>query len=300
VLWVLIISGGLLGLEGIAQRLSDSPKLLFLVKPEIHQSALTQFASYAYRANAAQYFNLLWPVALGFWWLKHPSGRSKSIARHVLLLSALIMAACPIISTARGAAMVDVAMLLAAALLLVIAVFSSKYIRSRASSAAWVIFFLIGALALGMGLGWNQLRPRLVDLPHGIDEREQFYERVRLVARDYPLFGTGPGTFDRVFQLYRFSTGVYWPAQAHNDWLETRVTFGWIGSALIALGLGVVLRRVSIPGGIRTCTHFIPLMWLALAGCLVQARWDFPLQVYSILFLFLVWCAVLFNLSLRE
>ena len=299
-LWVLIISGGLLGLEGIAQRLSDSPKLLFLVKPEIHQSALTQFASYAYRANAAQYFNLLWPVALGFWSLMHRSGRSKSITRHILLLGALIMAACPIISTARGAAIVDAAMLLAAALLLVIVVFFFNYIRCRASSAAWVIFFLVGALALGMGLGWNQLRPRLGDLSRGIDKREQLYERAHLIARDYPLFGTGPGTFDRVFQLYRIATDVYWPAQLHNDWLETRLTFGWIGSALIALALSTVFLRGFLPGGIRIGTHFILLMWLALAGCLVQARWDFPLQVYSILFLFLVWCAVLLNLSLRE
>src|SRR5262249_31615049 len=37
--------------------------------PHIHQTAAGQFGPYAYRANAAQYFNLLWPVCLGFWWI---------------------------------------------------------------------------------------------------------------------------------------------------------------------------------------------------------------------------------------
>jgi hypothetical protein len=298
-LWVLIISGGLLALEGIAQRLSASPKLLFLLKPEINQNSQTQFASYAYRANAAQYFNLLWPVALGFWWLLHRSGRANSIACRIPLVSAVVMAACPIISSARGAALVDAAMLFVAALLLLMGLLSSNFERGRrgGTSALWVMSFLIAAFALGLGLGWKQLRPRMNDFAAGMQERELLYERARPIARDYALFGTGPGTFDRVFQLYRLSPDIYWPAQLHNDWLETRLTFGWFGSALIALALGTVLVRGFVPGGIPMPAPFILLMWLALGGCLVQARWDFPLQIPSILFLFLVWCAVLFASS---
>ena len=41
------------------------------------------------------------------------------------------------------------------------------------------------------------------------------------------------------------------------------------------------------------------LIWVALVGCLVHARYDFPFQIYSILFLFLTICALLFNLSRR-
>ncbi len=61
------MNGGVLAIEGIVQRLADSPRLLFLVKPQIHQLAESQFGPFAYRANAAAYFNLLWPVCLGFW-----------------------------------------------------------------------------------------------------------------------------------------------------------------------------------------------------------------------------------------
>jgi hypothetical protein len=39
------------------------------------------------------------------------------------------------------------------------------------------------------------------------------------------------------------------------------------------------------------------LIWLSLAGCLVEARWDFPFQIYSIVFLVLALCAIAANLT---
>ena len=87
--------------------------------------------------------------------------------------------------------------------------------------------------------------------------------------------------------------------QLHNDWLETRITFGWTGGALIALALGAVLLRWFARGGIQGARRLVVLIWLALAGCLAHARYDFPFQIHSILFLFLLLCAVLSNLSRR-
>jgi NADH:ubiquinone oxidoreductase subunit 6 (subunit J) len=42
---------------------------------------------------------------------------------------------------------------------------------------------------------------------------------------------------------------------------------------------------------------FAALAGLALVGCLVHARFDFPLQIHSILFLFLMICAMLLTLG---
>ena len=139
----------------------------------------------------------------------------------------------------------------------------------------------------------------MAQLSENLEGREQMYDSARPMAADYPLFGTGPGTFESVFQLYRISTDTYWPAQLHNDWLETRITFGWVGSALIGLAFVVVILRWFASGGINGGRRFICLIWLALAGCLAHARFDFPFQIYSIVLLFLVLCAMLFTLSKR-
>ena len=83
----------------------------------------------------------------------------------------------------------------------------------------------------------------------------------------------------------------------NSGWIV--ITFGWVGSALIGLAFVVVILRWFASGGINGGRRFICLIWLALAGCLAHARFDFPFQIYSIVLLFLVLCAMLFTLSKR-
>jgi hypothetical protein len=301
----LALNGTLLGLEGIAQRLQGEGKLLFLVQARVNPGAESQFGPYAYRANASQYFNLLWPVCLGFWWMLNRSFGSRRTAHHLILIGCAVMAACPIISTSRAGALITVGIVALAALLLsathfLLSAHHAQDRRTRRITLACVFLVFTGALALGFALGWKALKPRMAQLSEGFDTREAMYEAARPMATDYPLFGTGPGTFETVFgQLYRKTTDTYWPAQLHNDWLETRITFGWLGSGLIALAFVAALLRWFAPGGIHGGRRFMILIWLALAGCLVHARYDFPFQVHSIVFLFLVLCAILFVLTRR-
>jgi hypothetical protein len=303
-LWVLAVNGGLLAVEGIVQRLEGSGNLLFLVKPRVNPGAVTQFGPYAYRANASQYFNLLWPVCLGFWWTLNRAQASRRTAHHLILVCCGLMAACPIISTSRGGALITVGIVILAAFFLaathfLLAAHQKPDRRARIITLVCLSLFFTGALALGLALGWKALKPRMAQISEGFHSRERMYDLARPMAADYPLFGTGPGTFETVFQLYRISTDTYWPAQLHNDWLETRITFGWLGSGLIALAFVAVWLRWFAPGGIHGGRRFIILTWLALAGCLVHARFDFPFQIHSIAFLFLVVCAVLANLTRR-
>jgi len=301
-LWVLCLNGALLGIEAIVQRASGSNKLLFLVVPHVHKTGDTQFGPYAYRSNAAQYFDLLWPLCLGFWWTLHRAGGLRAKGHHWLLLCAAIMAACPIISTSRAGALVAAGILPLALFYLALPMLSGAVGRgsngsSSRGTAGLLILFLTVVLSLGWYFGWATLEPRLEQFGEGYQGREEMYEAAQPMARDYPLFGTGPGTFATVFQLYLYSTDTYWPAQLHNDWLETRITFGWVGFVLLLSALTCVGMRWFVPGGIRGSRRFVVLAWLALGGCLAQARFDFPFQIHSTLFLFLVICALLFGLS---
>ncbi len=303
-LWLLAINGGLLAFEGTVQRLEDSPKLLFLVLPQIHQTADTQFGPYAYRANAAQYFNLIWPVCIGFWWTMNRTASARRTSHHWLLVLGLVIAASPIISTSRGGALITVGIAVLSTFFLlathfIVAVHRKTSRHGQRLTLAALLLFFVSALGLGFGLGWKALEPRLRQIREGYEGREQMYETVRRIAADYPLFGTGPGTYENVSELYRPATDEFWPAQAHNDWLELRATFGWAGSALVLSALGLVPARWFVRGGIHAGRRFITLLWLAMAGCLIHARFDFPFQVHSILFLFLVLCAILANLSRR-
>ncbi len=301
-LWVLCVNGGLLAVESIVQRLDNSGRLLWLIQPKVNPGAEAQFGPFAYRGNASQYFNLLWPVCLGFWWMLHRSGGFKRKGHHVLLVCGALMAACPFISTSRGGALVAASIMLLAGPLL----FASQLWRAARHpegrrtpmlTSVVLLFFFASAAGLGIYLGWQRLKPRMEQIDVDFQGREKMYELAWPMAQDYPVYGTGPGTFEPLFQFYRPTLDTYWPAQLHNDYLETLITFGAVGCALIALALGTVLVRWFTPGGIHGGRRFVILLWLALGGCLVHARWDFPFQIYSIVFLFLALCAFLFNLS---
>jgi O-antigen ligase len=304
-LWLLCLNGALLSLEGILQRLSGTDKLLWLVQPYWNQAGDLQFGPYAYRSNAAEYLNLLWPVCLGFWWTLRRAhrraaramggaGRRVGSGPHVVLLPcAVLSAAAPIISASRGGAIVAVAGMLVALVLL---------LKAQRRGGGWmllgVMVLFAAALLLAGRFGWEKLEPRLKTIfSDEMSGRVEIYRNAEQMARDFPVFGTGPGTFAQVYHLYRAEARATWAAYAHNDWLETRITFGWVGFVMILASLGIVLARSFGGGGIGVDRFFVFMTWLALAGCLVHARFDFPFQIYSTLGLFVEICAVLFCVS---
>jgi hypothetical protein len=122
----------------------------------------------------------------------------------------------------------------------------------------------------------------------GLRGRTPIFEDARQMAKDHAWLGSGPGTFGALYYLYRSEPQKEWHATAHDDWLETRITFGAVGFALVLLALVLVLLRWWLPGGMATHWILPSLCCLAMIGCLAHAKFDFPFQIHSILFVFLL------------
>jgi O-antigen ligase len=298
--WVLAVNGTVLAAQSLMQRVEGGNKLLWLIVPRYNQGPTDQLGPFAYRANAAQYFNLLWAAVLGFWWASVSSLRrrqaAENSARHsrvaVLLPCVLIMAICPLVSSSRGGAIVLVMNLILAGGILLLAQW-----RSHWTAKALMLLLLAGVVVGGALLGWKTLAPRMEMIHEGYEAREGLYIAGRYMAQDNAWFGTGPETFSTMYQLYRHSETDEWLAYLHNDWLETRITFGWLGFVAIVGMLLLVFSRCFFPGGISGNKYFVMLLWVSLGGCLVHACFDFPFQIHSVLALFIMLCAVLSCLS---
>jgi O-antigen ligase len=294
-LWVLAINGALLALEGLSQRAMGSSKLLWIIEPRINKSPEAQFGPYAYRSNAAQYMLMLWPLILGFWWMlgRARKGRPARFRNH-LLPCVLVMAMVPLASLSRAAVVIGLVSILAAI------VAGLRFGERKRGALVWGISTLLAAgLLLGTFIEW-QLLGRRFEEPSLDSGRYQIWENTWKIAKDFPLYGAGPGAFDAVYFLYRPTLKDAWVAQAHNDWLEFLVTFGIVGCVFLISGLGLVLVSPQVENRVPVPRVFLWLLCLGLVNCLVFAAMDFPFQIYSLVFLFLVLCAVLTSVSSKH
>jgi hypothetical protein len=297
-LWILAASGGLLAVEGLAQRFSGQNKLLWLVEPDINKTPDAQFGPFAYRSNAAQYFNLLWPVLLAFWLYLQKTARSAPRTfwdRHkkrMLLLAVLLIALCPAVALSRAGTLVLLATLFLSGLII-----WGAFRRTSRWLGVGVGVVLAGLVLLGTGflLEGDTLLARFqqLNLENGDSGRASLFVLGRQMAADNQPFGVGPGAFTSQYQFYRLTFQDPWVAQMHNDWLEALITFGGMGLLLSLLPLFLILGRCFLPGGIPVQLPVIALFWVALAGCLIHALVDFPFQIESILALFTLLCSQL-------
>jgi hypothetical protein len=106
------------------------------------------------------------------------------------------------------------------------------------------------------------------------------------------FFGFGPGTFRVVFPSYNNVANKPAPGTwrfLHEDYLQTTLEWGWLGSSLWALlffgGMVIGIRSYKKSAGQAWTPRrrlLQPLIIVVLAGVALHALVDFPLQIASI------------------
>lgn len=294
-LWTLSLSSAALALVSIVQRLDGTDKLLWILKPLLRSGEDFSWGPYTYRTNGAQYFNMVWPVTLGFWWTLRSrairqQGRSRRVGDDpsiILLPSTILMAACPLLATSRGGTLILLVLLVGSLVVLASAREAKTAGGTLGRLTVGGMFLLV--LVLGWFLGGKSLQARFSTVfEDRLSNRFTIYEVADRMSADAGWFGMGAESFTGVYSLYRSDPTDRREAFAHNDWIETRITFGWIGLGMI-LAMLLLLPMIWATGrGLQAPREFTLLLGLSLAGVLVHARFDFPFQMFSLLFLFLL------------
>src|SRR5438132_12300327 len=110
---------------------------------------------------------------------------------------------------------------------------------------------------------------------------------------DARLFGFGPATFRVVFPTYNIGSANQAPGTwrfLHEDYLQTSLEWGWLGSSLWALlffgGIAIGIRSYKKSAAQDWAPRrrlLQPLVIVELAGVATQAVVDFTLQIGCIL-----------------
>ncbi len=249
------------------------------------------FATYLYHGNAGAYINLVWPVMVAFTVLCFQR-EANGLARALWVSAAAISAAGIFVNASKAATLIGCVLLLVMAGWSAVTLFRSQPRFKVVATIAYSIIVIAALVVVAWSVGWDVSLERWSHLNAELTEKNLRLDvdRVCLVmAHDSGLWGFGPGTFAKVFPFYTSEFGSALSGQwqyAHEDYLQTTIEWGVVGSVLWALlffgGLLCVifthLARVSRTEKALAFASIIALMGVALHGLV-----DFPLQIASIL-----------------
>ena len=308
ILLTMAFTGLSIGLFGIAQKIGGEPVLSWTWEPAKLEPD-NNFALYRYRGNAGAYLNILLPI-IGCFTLQafHNRTHSSQAVRAFWAAALLINIAAIQLNPSRASCLI--AILLGVAIVLLgcwrwfnFSDFDARdFWKCAALSSAG-----IAALALICFFGNWQSAWKRIGLD-GLNIASRSPTEIYLaMLPDAGVLGFGPGTFRAAFPGYQLTYDFgqrtvpeFWTKhswlQAHNDYLQTIIEWGYLGAVMwvivFAGGLARAALRVKGPKGQRSRddlksslgpdSFVLGCVVLAISGTLLHGVIDFPLQIASI------------------
>jgi hypothetical protein len=290
-LWYTIgLVAGSIAFLGLLQKATGARMIFWQTAPP--WGAKTFFATYYYHGNAGAFLNLVWPLTAGltirgFTARRHPATRAMWLSVFILTIAGVLA------NTSRAAQLIALLLLIAICLRFGPALLRKLWRMERGIALAGTIAILLTLIALAQATHLEQPLSRWQLLSEWIpnDARWQASRIAVGALSDVGLFGFGPATFRVVFPFYN-GVGVQRVQNIwrflHEDYLQTALEWGWLGSTLWALlffgGIAVGIRNYKqyAPDWTPRRRLLQPLVIIALIGVALHAIIDFPLQIASI------------------
>ena len=295
VLMCAAISGVLVSLIGVVLKTPLGASLLAPVWGSDDLSARS-FAFYHYYGTAGAFLNLVWPLILVFTRRAFDIREIGLLTRIIWVTACLICGLALLLNASKAS--------LAIGLLVLPWPFSTGLRQMQFKKLFLVgvafVLLLVLMLAASSHLAHDAAFKRITssdDVSKSVDGRWEAYRQYLDDVPEAGLFGIGPGLFEVGYPYQNASFRNYDPSVrqfAHEDYLQTTLEWGWVGTVwwtlLIAGGLWrashAYLERERFLS--RTDRHLVLACILGVLGTLLHAAFDFPLQVASIRLFFLV------------
>src|SRR5437016_983661 len=236
-LWYLIgLVAGSIAFLGLLQKATGAEMIFWQPPPPEDVRVTTFFATYYYHGNAGAFLNSVWPLSAGlviraFTNRSHPGMRAVWVSLFFLTIAAVLA------NTSRMAQFVAVVLMVA------ICVQFGPMLLRRLSGAeksvalAGALAILLSLIALAQAAHFEQPLNRWQSASERIPNDARWLAS-RVAMRALPesgFFGSGPGTFRAIFPAYNAGSANPVPGIwrfLHEDYLQTLMEWGWLGSAL--------------------------------------------------------------------
>ena len=239
-LWYVIgLIGGSIAFLGLLQKATGAQMIFWQPPPPPEYGVTTFFATYFYHGNAGAFLNLVWPLSAGLV-IRAFTSQSQPGMRALWTIVFIVTIAGVLANTSRMAQVVALVLLIIIGLR-----FGPGLLRripgaQKGVAIAGALALILALIALAQATHLEQPLNRWQSVSEQIpaDARWQA-SRVALGALPGAgFFGFGPGTFRVVFPGYNIGSGHAVPGSwrfLHEDYLQTVLEWGWLGSSLWAL-----------------------------------------------------------------
>jgi O-antigen ligase len=250
----IILVGCFEAFYGLLEYLSGHQHIFFF-KKKYYTDSVT--GTYINRNHFAGYLEMVIPIAFGLLiyqsnihrfystgsWRHRLSGIESYLSKNgILIFGAIIMILALVFSQSR---MGIISLLSSMGFMGFMLLISSKRRRKRI-----VIFILILALISIFFLTWIGLNPvfeRFTFIPQELESESSrpivWKDTINLI-KDFPISGTGLGTYIHIFPRYKtISTRILYD-HAHNDYLEFFSEVGIVGVFIMLAGFGLFIIRI--------------------------------------------------------
>jgi hypothetical protein len=284
--WMIALAGGSIALLGLAQKATNAPMIFW---ETVDLPVNTFFATYYAHGNGGAYLNLVFPFSAALA-LRGFLRKGSHLARAAALVTCLLVVVAIVSNTSRGGQTIGLMLVLALGICFRDLIFSGarriekKTLFIAAAVVGFAIIAVAGVSQLDRSLGrWHQFEESVAN-----DGRWLATRAAAGAVPDAGWMGFGPGTFRIIYPYYTNGLGVQgvWRF-LHEDYLQTLIEWGWIGSAAWALlFFGSIWTAIRTLRGNRELSGrqrlFLTASVLALGGVALHALVDFPLQIASL------------------
>jgi O-antigen ligase len=250
----------LLVVFAVVQKMTWNGRLFWIYPLEAHNESSRNFmvwGPFINRNHFAGYLELCIPLGLGmvlYWAAKNrtsrhatlpqtfaavlSSGRFSSLG--MWLVAAFVMIGALFMTLSRG----GIIGFLSSAFFLFLLARMRRGLRNKINV---LVFAGIALLLMVVVAGWDRLGNRFEQLGEEASlKRTAVWIDAVGIVRDFPLFGTGLGTFQNSYPHYQSHSSVILYDHAHNDYVElltdTGLTGFILGTALAVAFLGMIFK----------------------------------------------------------
>jgi O-antigen ligase len=250
ILWM----GCFLVLFAILQKMTWNDRIFWIYPVDATlKSGAGIWGSYINRNHFAGYLGMAIPLGMGFLLYSAPrikalpeSALGLKVARFLaseklvpyamLFLLVLLMTATLFMTFSRG----GITAFVVSSLFFAWITWRRRTLRSKTALLAILAAVIFAAVVLA---AWDQLEERFAALEEDHISRLSVWQDSLGIVRDYPVLGTGLGTFENAYMRYQTTMPRFLFDHAHNDYVELVTDTGVVG-LLLGMGMALVFVRM--------------------------------------------------------